>query len=841
MPTVLMVAEKPMLADSIAKLLSDGRATKRKGWNGACSVSEYTASFLNYSSARFKVTSTCGHVMSIDFPPKYNNWERVDPVELFSAPTTKVEATAKLRMNDYLASEAKGCDYLVLWLDCDKEGENICFEVIDAVQSSMVKPHSGNYMDNVYRAHFSAITEKDIKAAMRTLGRPNENESLSVDARQELDLRIGCSFTRFQTRFFQGKYGDLDSTLISFGPCQTPTLGFCVTRHDEIVQFKPEPYWVIQVRLKATEETELKPEWSRGRMFDREVCQMFLDRIKMHKEAVVVEVTKKESQKQRPLALNTVELMRVASSGLGIGPATAMQLAEQLYTRGYISYPRTETTSYSANFDLRGTLQQQAGSSKWGATVKEVLAEGITKPRQGDDKGDHPPITPMRADDGQLSGDLARIYEYIVQHFIGTVMKPCRYWVTTLHMTIGDEQFSASGKALIDEGFTKVMPWLGIGDDEQLPELRRGDRLAVKDLRIVERQTSPPDYLTEAELITLMEKHGIGTDASIPVHINNISQRNYVTVESGRKLVPTKLGVALVHGYLKVDPQLVLPTMRSEVETQLTLIAKGEADFLAVKNHALENFRLKFIYFVENITFVDALFEDSFTTLADAGKPFAKCGKCRRFMKLVQSRPQRLHCSSCQDTYALPNAKDGLLKLHMEKKCPLDDFDLLYWQGPGGKLSRSYAFCPYCYNNPPFPGMKKSQGCNECTHPACPHAFSTQGVVKCPQACSEGNGVLVLDPQSAPKWRLCCNKCAVVVGVFEGATRVRVSPKQCDDCGAQLMSAEYKEGKTPLPESKTSYLGCVFCDEELGDIINLNHVNRTIDQRNRQEAALSRG
>ena len=178
-----------------------------------------------------------------------------------------------MKMPAFLASEAKGCDYIVLWLDCDKEGENICFEVLDAVRNSMRRLDR----HTVFRAKFSSITDKDIVAAMNHLGEPDENQSRSVDARQELDLRIGCAFTRFQTRFFQGKYGDLDSSLISYGPCQTPTLGFCVDRHDTIQTHKPEPYWVLHVAVETKEEKRLNLEWERVRCFDREVRIVLLE------------------------------------------------------------------------------------------------------------------------------------------------------------------------------------------------------------------------------------------------------------------------------------------------------------------------------------------------------------------------------------------------------------------------------------------------------------------------------------------------------------------------------------------------------------------------------------
>lgn len=78
--------------------------------------------------------------------------------------------------------------------------------------------------------------------------------------RQELDLKVGVAFSRFQTRYFQGKYGDLDSTLVSYGPCQTPTLGFCVQRHDEIQSFTPEKFWYVAATV-AKDGVSVPLEW----------------------------------------------------------------------------------------------------------------------------------------------------------------------------------------------------------------------------------------------------------------------------------------------------------------------------------------------------------------------------------------------------------------------------------------------------------------------------------------------------------------------------------------------------------------------------------------------------
>ncbi|KAH8552837.1 DNA topoisomerase [Umbelopsis sp. PMI_123] len=820
--TVLMVAEKPSLAEAISKLLSPGghydtvrAVTPVHSWKGT----------FKGQPALFKFTSVTGHVYNIDFTQEFNSWE-IDPLRLFSAPTKKLEANPKMHLCRHLQSESKGVDYLVLWLDCDREGENICFEVIENCVPKMKQATNQGKMSHVYRARFSAITASDLRKAMDNLVKPNENEARAVDARQELDLKVGVAFTRFQTRFFQGKYGNLDSAVISYGPCQTPTLTFCVQRHDLIQRFTPETFWTLAVTVTKS-NAPIKLTWERGRLFDKHVTTMLLNTLQKDSEkgAKVIQVSSEKKSKSRPHALNTVELLKHGSSYLGISPTECMSIAERLYTQGYISYPRTETSSYPPSFDLNEVLEEQRRHPLWGDICAELLRNGYDRPTGGKDVGDHPPITPTRmADEAELGGNTWRLYDYICRTFIGSLSPNLKYIKTKALLAIGKEKFECSGVQVTSPGFASVMHWMSKAN-EYLPEFTEGEVVPVTDTKLADGQTSPPDYLTEAELIELMEKNGIGTDASIPTHINNICQRNYVQVQgTSRKLVPTNLGIVLIHGYQKIDPELSLPTMRSDIEQQLSLIALGKAPHVEVLKYFLDMFERKFGYFVKRIEGMDELFEATFSPLASTGKVMSKCGKCKRYMKYIALKPNRLHCKTCDETYSLP--LNGNIKLYKELRCPLDDFELVLFST--GSKGIGYPICPYCYNNPPFENVKKHTGCNHCPHPSCKHSMVKNAVGPCPESEREVDpcpGRLILDATSAPRWKLSCNECNVVSSFIDTVKHVTLLDDDCD-CGCTILKVEFRENANKPPAE-----GCVSCDDEVEALLETRFANRTVKRK----------
>lgn len=244
----------------------------------------------------------------------------------------------------------------------------------------------------------------------------------------------------------------------------------------------------------------------------------------------------------------------------------------------------------------------------------------------------------------------------------------------------------------------------------------------------------------------------------------------------------------------------------------------GSADFRAVLKHAIEIFKLKFQYFVTNITQMDSLFEVTFSPLAKTGKSHSRCGKCRRYMKYIQSKPSRLHCSHCDETYSLPIG--GIVRVYRELKCPLDEFELITWSN--GNKGRSYSLCPYCYNYPPFKEMQRYSGCNNCAHPTCQHSLASLGVCNCVEC---DRGVLVLDATAAPKnWKLGCNNnsCDVIINCFDDAIKVSVEDKICESCESQMVTAVYKSDKTPFFDLASEKTACVFCSADFKPLVSRN-------------------
>ncbi|CUV06663.1 unnamed protein product [Cryptosporidium hominis] len=803
---VLMVAEKPSISDTISRILSNGKLDTRRG---KTPVHEFNGTFMGMN-VQFRVTSVAGHVFEIDFPQSYSNWEKTDPVSLFDAPIIKNESSSK--MVSHLEKESKGCSYLVLWLDCDREGENICFEVINVVSNNMSK--GKDQKDWIFRAKFSSISPGDIFFAMKNLAFPNKNESDAVDVRQELDLKIGVAFSRLQTKYLKSKFGDFNkSSVISYGPCQTPTLFFTVQRKDSINSFIPEKYYTISATL-SKDSQDINLIWNRSRVFELQVANCFLQLIQNKKplSARVVDITSKNSRRIRPLPLNTVSMLKLSSTILGIGPFQTLNIAEKLYLSGFTTYPRTETSRYPKNFDIKSTIAMFKNNSVWGSYSSDLLQKGFNLPRKdGLDLGDHPPITPVRsATQNDLDGDSWRLYDLITRHFFATISNDIKIINRTIKFDINGEIFIISGNQVIDHGFSVIQGRAACHESNIIPDFTLNEVVPIKNIEILSKETKPPPILSESDLLSLMEKHGIGTDASMPTHIQKIQEREYVKLASGRRLEPTKLGIALVHGIMNIDHELVLPKIRSEMEKYVDLIAKGKYNHEAVLKHSLSVFKLKFLYFAENITLFESLFRLGFTNITASCSRISRCGQCKRYLTYISNiLPQRLYCSFCEIYLDIPQR--GTIKIYKELKCPIDDFELLLFIDQKGKKS---IFCPRCYNDPPFLDAKENMLCKFCPHQTCNFSLKSTFFMACPsQGCRDG--IITMDSSSTSDWRFDCSRCTISFSIKRNICERLSLGERCEKCGSRKL----KIGKEKT--SQEHFVGCPNCDEEILNLIEV--------------------
>lgn len=400
-------------------------------------------------------------------------------------------------MIQHLQTEATDATYLILWLDYDREGENICFEVMENVQSYMKKEN----FQQIYRAKFSSIVDQDIRRAFNSLkDEPNLNESLAVDARQEIDLKIGVAFSRFQTLYLQRRF-EVNAKLVSYGPCQTPALGFCVERDDEIKNFVSQTFYRVipTVTLPNGESCDLN--WAADRTLDPEEAMDIREEILNIGRVTVVESINKESRRERPEALNTVHMLKIASSIFGYGPSVASSLAEKLYLKGYITYPRTESTSYPKNFDHHEIVHALSRTPTFGEYAGKLLQGGLNKPKNGKDAGDHPPISPtlkvpMRE---RLEPDEWKFYEFVARHYLATISPDAKFHKKNVVLRAGKHEFTVTGTAPQSKGFTEITPWVKIYDN-YIPNFQKGE---VHHLTNVEVKTGKVMKILNVDQLTL--------------------------------------------------------------------------------------------------------------------------------------------------------------------------------------------------------------------------------------------------------------------------------------------------------------------------------------------------
>ena len=451
---VLMIAEKPSIARAISEALSGGKFKNHRMGKGKCLLT--FDGFFQGAKARFTVSAVAGHVYTSDFLRQHNKWDAIDPVELYDVPIVKLEAMRKMKMPQLIQKLSKGKDILCLWLDCDSEGENICYEVI---HNSLPYLNRKNYQQ-IFRAKFSSLTKKDLKQAFESISEyADKNVSLSVDARQVIDLKIGVSFTRFLTSSIMPALTGLDESykMLSYGPCQTPTLWFCVNRQNEIKNFRSSPYYKLFIEIEVN---KFRHKIYYGKTFKKiSEFKEILDNLKKVKEIKIKDIKIEQNTKTPQVGLNTATLLKIASSFLRMSPHDTMVIAESLYTKGFITYPRTETTKYASTFDFKGSLNNFSSHPDFGENVKKILKDYKFPVLKGINAGDHPPITPAKvATKNDLKGDNWRLYECICNNYFASISPPVQYDNITYTFDINGVIFEEYSTKINQEGFLLFQP-----------------------------------------------------------------------------------------------------------------------------------------------------------------------------------------------------------------------------------------------------------------------------------------------------------------------------------------------------------------------------------------------
>lgn len=643
----------------------------------------------------FKVESSYGHVR--DLPKSALGID----VEKTFEPKYVIPTKARKNVNQ-LKKMAAAAEQIILATDEDREGEAIAWHLISALGLE------DRPSDKIERIVFHEITEKAIKEALKN---PREIDQKLVDAQQArriLDRIVGYKLSPFLwKKVYRG---------LSAGRVQSVAVRLIAEREREIQNFKPEEYWTISANLKKTDTKEEEFEANLAKKDGESVGKLDIktqaeaDKILRElekKEWRVRDVEKKAVSKNPLPPFTTSTIQQEAFRRLGFSAKQTMRLAQQLYEgielgegpAGLITYMRTDSLNLSEDSlaAAREYLAREAGEkyalpSPRRFKTKSKGAEEAHEAIRPTDPAREPETVKPFLDQRQY-----RLYDLIWRRFTATQMPQALFEATSADIKAGDYTFRANGQTLKFDGFLKIYPLKFT--ELSLPELKPGEELELIKLAPIQHFTEPPPRFSEASLIKILEKNGIGRPSTYAPTISTIQERGYVKKNEKRQLEPSEVGFIVNDMLVEHFPEIVDIQFTAKMEEELDEIAVGRTRWQPVIKEFYEPFAKHLAEKYESVEKQE--FDESTDEI---------CEKCGKPMLIKRGRFGRfLACSGfpeCKNTKNLPpvslnitcpKCKEGEVVERSTRKgrmfygCSLyPKCDFASWQRPNGEL------CPQC-------------------------------------------------------------------------------------------------------------------------------------------------
>lgn len=554
----IVLAEKPDACYRIAKALAQKKLKKK--------TSEFGVNYYEFyrKGKKHIAVAAVGHLFNLKQAKGKWTYPIFDVKWIPSFKARKSSAFSEKYFKTIESIAKDGSSYIVA-CDLDTEGSTLAWNIIRFIFNQK----------DAKRMKFSTLTKVDLVNAYEKMSKHLDWRNIEAGlARHHLDFIYGINVSRALTLAI--KKMSPRFAVVSSGRVQGPILSILAEKELKIKKFIPKPFWQLQLVLLINGKTVVA-SYEKNKIWDEKEAKKIFDSCK-GKRAIVEDV-KKKKYRQRPLSpFNVTSLQTEAYRLFGYTPQQTLRIAQNLYTRAYISYPRTSSEKLPPQIGYRKILKALSTIKKYASLCKKLLELKELTPVEGKrtdpaHEAIHPTVEPPKYIN-KMRGPEKKVYDLICRRYFTHFAPESVRESMKITILVNKHKFSTTGRRTLEKGWMEFYGPYAKFDEIILPDLKKGDKLNVKKFEMLDKETSPPPRYSQASIIKLLEQKNLGTRATRAAILQTLYYRDYVT---GKSIKVTSLGLKLAATLKKYVPDFVDEKLTRKFEKDLEKILQGKA------------------------------------------------------------------------------------------------------------------------------------------------------------------------------------------------------------------------------------------------------------------------